>query len=58
MALRLKQAGESLGDYPERGRQAGNLRELAVVPPYLIRYRVMGSGVQIIRIRHSAQSLE
>ncbi len=55
MAERLQTAANSLADHPERGRQAGRLRELAVVAPYLIRYRVTVEAVQIIRIKHSAQ---
>ena len=55
MAQRLKLAAESLADYPERGRPSGKLRELATVPPYLIRYRVGTGVVQIVRIRHGAR---
>jgi toxin ParE1/3/4 len=42
MAQRLKTAGDSLGDHPERGRSAGRtgVRELVVIPPYVIRYKV------------------
>ncbi len=58
MAQRLKLAAASLADHPNRGRQAGRLRELATVPPYLIRYRITPTGVQIIRIKHSAQRSE
>jgi toxin ParE1/3/4 len=57
MALRLRLAGESLADNPDRGRQVGQLRELAAVPPYLIRYRIVGEQVQIIRIKHGAQQI-
>ncbi len=45
MALRLRLAADSLAHHPERGRQSGRLRELATVPPYLIRYRVTESAV-------------
>lgn len=55
MALRLKQAGDSLAEHPGRGRAVGALRELATVPPYLIRYSVAGGVVQIVRIKHGAQ---
>ncbi len=58
MALRLKAAAASLAEYPERGRSAGRLRELAIVPPYLIRYRIRGGTVEIIRIKHGAQRPE
>ncbi len=55
MAQRLKLAAASLADHPERGRLVGRLRELATVPPYLIRYRIKGGDVEIIRIKHAAQ---
>ena len=55
-AVRLTLAADSLADYPERGRIVGaNLRELVVVYPYLIRYRMGSSAVSILRIRHGAQ---
>ncbi|WP_397399869.1 type II toxin-antitoxin system RelE/ParE family toxin [Phenylobacterium sp.] len=55
MAQRLKLAGDSLAEHPERGRPVGELRELATVSPYLIRYRVRLDVVQIVRIRHGAR---
>lgn len=55
MAQRLKLAAASLAEFPERGRVSGSLRELATVPPYLIRYRVGAGVVQIVRIRHGAR---
>jgi len=56
MAVRLRVAAESLVDHPERGRRAtATLRELAVVPPYLIRYYFGDEVVHIVRIRHAAQ---
>jgi toxin ParE1/3/4 len=58
MAQRLKLAAAGLAEHPDRGRQVGRLRELATVPPYLIRYRVTSFGVQIIRIKHGAQRPE
>jgi toxin ParE1/3/4 len=34
-------AANSLSEHPERGRETSRgLRELAIVPPYLIRYRI------------------
>jgi plasmid stabilization system protein ParE len=57
MADRIKVAAISLADFPERGRPiGGNRRELSVVPPYVIRYRIKGRTVQILRIWHGAQS--
>jgi toxin ParE1/3/4 len=53
MAARLLEAGNSLSDLPERGRAVGrDRRELPVVPPYVIRYRIEGETVLILRIRH------
>ncbi|HEY5105215.1 MAG TPA: type II toxin-antitoxin system RelE/ParE family toxin [Caulobacteraceae bacterium] len=57
MALRLKFAGDSLDEHPDRGRLlGGGRRELLAVPPYLIRYRVRGETVQIIAVRHGARA--
>ena len=56
MALRLIAAGASLADAPERGRLIGRgRRELATVPPYLIRYRVRDDVVEITALRHGAR---
>jgi plasmid stabilization system protein ParE len=56
MALRLRAAGESLAEYPDRGRMiGGGRRELVTVPPYAIRYRVTRDRVEILSIRHGAQ---
>jgi plasmid stabilization system protein ParE len=47
---------ESLATHPHRGRAVyGSVRELVVVRPYLIRYRVTEEAVQIMRIKHGAQ---
>lgn len=56
MAQRLKEAATSLSTQPHRGRliDAG-IRELAVVRPYIIRYRANAQTVRILRIRHSAR---
>ena len=57
---RLLAAGDSLDHFPNRGRHAARgARELPVVPPYIIEYRVEGDRVFIRRIRHGRQrSLE
>jgi toxin ParE1/3/4 len=56
MAQRLTTAGNSLSGFPERGRtSSGGMRELAVIYPYIIRYRVRSDVVEIIRIKHGAQ---
>ncbi len=52
-------AGDGLVMFPHRGRpgrQAGT-RELVVMPPYLIVYRVSATGVVTIqRVWHAAQN--
>ena len=56
MALRIIEAVNSLAEFPEIGRPAEKeSRELAIVPPYLIRYRIVGETVQILRVRHGAR---
>jgi addiction module RelE/StbE family toxin len=55
VAQRLYAAGKSLSDFPERGRPIGKRRELVIVRPYIIRYRVFQSRVEILAIRHGAQ---
>ena len=55
-ASRLVEAGESLCDFPHRGRPVGGEnRELMTIPPYVLRYRITSETVFILRIRHSAQ---
>ena len=50
---KLFQLGESLADFPNRGRPAsGGARELATVPPYVLRYRVEGDLVVIVHVHH------
>lgn len=59
MAERLLAAADDLSEHAERGRPIGKgRRELAVVWPYLIRYRIDGDVVYILRIRHGAQAHE
>ncbi|WP_247878267.1 type II toxin-antitoxin system RelE/ParE family toxin [Azospirillum sp. TSO22-1] len=53
LAERLLVTGESLGELPERGRPiSGDRRELLIVWPYIIRYRIDGDEVRIMRVRH------
>ena len=55
-ALRLVTTGESLSEYPLRGRPvSGGIRELTIVAPYLIQYRVENGEVEILTIRHGAR---
>lgn len=53
LAERLLATGESLSDLPERGWPIGRgRRELLVVWPYIIRYRIDGDEVRIMRVQH------
>jgi plasmid stabilization system protein ParE len=55
-SLKLVAAAEDLAENPDRGRSVGNgRRELALIRPYLIRYRVEADDVFILRIRHAAR---
>ena len=53
-ASRLITAGDSLANFPGRGRavRGTDLRELIVIHPYIIRYRVEDDRVLILRVRH------
>lgn len=54
LSQRLESAALGLERSSERGRVvAHDVRQLAVVRPYLIRYRVEDDVVVILRIRHS-----
>ena len=57
MADALFAAGDSLANFPHRGRlvRGKPLRELVTVSPYIIRYRVAGEEVVILRVRHSSR---
>ena len=66
-SLRLFALGESLADFPRRGRPAANgTREMVTVRPYILRYHVepeerddadgaVDEEVSILGIRHAAQ---
>jgi addiction module RelE/StbE family toxin len=59
MAKRLVEAAESLVDFPDRGRPAGEgYRELPSIAPYVILYETMGDVVFILDIRHGARQRE
>lgn len=56
LAERLIAVADSLAEFSERGRDAGEgRREMTIVWPYVLRYRVSGDAVFILRIRHGAQ---
>jgi addiction module RelE/StbE family toxin len=58
LAVRIVEAAESLAEFPNRGRPGDEpeTRELSIVRPYVIVYRVLESEVQILRVWHGAQS--
>lgn len=59
LADRLIDLADSLADYADRGRDVGlGRREMTVVWPYIMRYRVEETTVVILRIRHGARQDE
>lgn len=59
LAQRLVAVADSLTEFPNRGRDAGEgRREMTTVRPYILRYRVEGARVVVLRIRHGARSEE
>lgn len=56
IARRLFDLGDSLADFPRRGRPASDdLREMTTVPPYILRYETDGETVRILPVRHGAR---
>jgi plasmid stabilization system protein ParE len=56
LAERLIAVADSLALYSERGRDIGNGgREMTVVWPYILRYRMDGDRVVVLRTRHGSQ---
>ena len=56
MAGRLVAAALQLESVPAIGRATTRgRRELAIVTPYLIRYRITGDRVTILEVRHGAR---
>jgi toxin ParE1/3/4 len=53
----LRAEGDSLCHFPHRGRPVPrtSMRELISSYPYVIRYRVEGDRVIILRVRHTAR---
>lgn len=59
LARRLVELADSLSEFPNRGRDAGQgKREMTIVWPYVLRYRVDGESVFILRVRHGARDEE
>lgn len=56
LAARLIDAGNRLRVFPRRGRSVGDgFRQLALIRPYLIRYRIEQGTVYIVGVRHGAR---
>lgn len=57
LAAALVEAGNNLEHFPHRGRPVPGTdkRELVTVYPYIIRYRIVGNTVRILRVRHTAR---
>ena len=57
LAAQLIAAGNSLVQFPHRGRVVPktDMRELVTTYPYIIRYRVAGNVVVILRVRHTSR---
>jgi toxin ParE1/3/4 len=57
MAARIIEAGNSLANFPYRGRSVPGtqLRETTLARPYIIRYRVEPNRVLILRVRHGTR---
>ncbi|MEO7026299.1 MAG: type II toxin-antitoxin system RelE/ParE family toxin, partial [Caulobacteraceae bacterium] len=55
LALRLVATAADLAEMPERFRAAGPDRELVIVRPYIIRYRITQEAIVILRVRHGAR---
>ncbi len=51
-ATRLQAAGNNLAEMADRGRSTGRYREITVLRPYVLRYRLAGNQVVILRVRH------
>jgi toxin ParE1/3/4 len=60
IAARIIEAADSLDDFPNRGRLGPDerVRELTPIYPYVIRYRVTGKRVIVLRVRHGRQRPE
>lgn len=57
VAASLKALGDSLKNFPHRGRPVSGtaMRELISTYPYIVRYLIDGDKVVILRVRHAAR---
>ncbi len=52
-----RKTGNGLANFPQRGRpvHGSAMREVVTRFPYVIRYRIVGEDVIILRVRHTAR---
>jgi plasmid stabilization system protein ParE len=57
VAENIRQVGNGLVNFPHRGRMVPRttIREVMASYPYIIRYRIAGDEVIILRVRHTAR---
>jgi toxin ParE1/3/4 len=57
VAANLREVGDRLVNFPHRGRAipGTSLRDVMTAYPYIIRYRISGDTVIILRIRHTSR---
>ncbi len=59
IGARLVDLGDSLADFPRRGRPVtDDIREMTPVPPYILRYEIDDEVVRILSVRHGARGPE
>jgi toxin ParE1/3/4 len=60
VAAHLLNVGNSLEEFPHRGRSVPgtDIRELVTNYPYIIRYRIVGSTVRILRVNGEPRESE
>jgi toxin ParE1/3/4 len=59
IAERLLALADSLAEFPDRGRLGpAGTREMTIVPPYIVRYKVYEERVSILQIWHGARNLD
>lgn len=57
VAANIREVGDGLGKFPYRGRPVPHtaMRDVMTAYPYIIRYRISGDDVIILRVRHTAR---
>jgi toxin ParE1/3/4 len=59
IAERLLAVADSLAEFPNRGRTGpAGTREMTIVPPYIVRYKVDEERISILQIWHGARKLD